>query len=701
MRLPKALNAFRGPVTRLKTDAHGSVRDARNWREQLAPTGLGFLLGISICAPFFRGGRLLLLDWVLGPRSAVFNPTYYGLHGGINGAFLFGILATSFGHVLGPSMTWLPVFLFFPFACYTMSQLVSGGMVAKLAAGIIFTMNPFVTDRIYAGQLSLIYGYALLPILFKWVSEWISGQKPRVARLALLLTLMVSIDVHFAWIDGAVLLAGSLTGIRRNEFRLSVLRLFFLLIPLNIYLAIPVLGHQLPVNAGDNGVLLRDFQTLSDPHLGLFVNVLGLYGFWRPMRESSKSLLIGWPFFLAAILMVSVYGIWQLSKRDRQFSIFIALLFPIAYFLALGAQGPTSTIFRLAYENVPGFSMMREPEKFSAITATIVALLFGEGVAKIAVAQTSKKAGLSIVSLGLLLGAAYNPVAYWGIHGQLQNSNIPSDWTAAANKVAGAQGKTLVLPWHQYLSFPFTNDRIIANPAKSFLPGDIISGDNIQMTNLYTAATSQRSAYLDWLLSHLQLIHNFGALISPLGVEYVVIYKTASTGDISWISHQRDLTMEYSSHDVEILKNNAFSGIAMPILGPQTSSFNQILQASQAGTAAGKIDARVRIIKETPTSLTFAASAAGWVRLSIPFEKGYVYNSLTPIEESYGTMALSVKKGVTTIKYSPWTLVFIGYATSALATLTLLLLTLSTYFTQPSLQQPKDDTAQTGAYRAS
>lgn len=664
----------------LDNEANSSTKSNRNRRETLPPLLLGLAIGTAVCGPFFRGGWLLLLDWGIGPHAPLFGPTFFGLHGGINGNS-FGMIVTALVHLLGSIMSWLPLFFFFPLACLSIARLVRGGLAANLSAGLFFSINPFVVDRIYAGQFAVIYAYLLLPILFKSVHTWINGEKPMASRVALLLTLMISIDINYAWIGGLVVATGAIAGFHRSKFRQSVLRLFLIMIPLNIYLVIPILGHKLAVNPSENSALLNAFRTTSDPHLGLFVNVLGLYGFWRHLHESSKSFMSGWPLLLLAILIICAYGTRQLWKRDRRLTLLIGVSFILAYFLALGTQGPTGSIFHWAYRSIPAFSMMREPEKFSAILATGISLLIGEGIGKLSSIQSSQKASISVFALGFLLGIAYNPIAFWGLHGQIQTSQIPSDWATVARITNKASGKTLLLPWHLYLSFPFTNKRIISNPGPSFLPGDIISGDNIEIANVYTTATSQRSAYIDWLVGHLQQTNNLGGMLAPLGVQYVVIFKTFSTGNITWISKQRDMKLIYQSKNIDVIKNEVFVGAVQKVTSPITTKFDHLLRENQASNSTTNSTSSSRnqgnksvVLRRSPTSITFRTQSKGWVNIATEYEPGWRLSNQKPVQSSFGTLQFYSNGNQETINYAPWNWILIGYSTSALCVLALVLL---------------------------
>lgn len=645
--------------------------------EQAAPVLLGFVIAILVCAPFFKGGWLLLLDWVIGPHSPILAPTFYGLSGGINADFLFGIVISTLVHIFGSVMTWLPIFFFFPLACFSISRVVRGNLVAQLAAGLFFSINPFVVDRIYAGQLGLLYGYLLLPVLFNAVAKWLNQEKPKIIPLALILTLMISIDVHYAWIGGLIIAVGVGIGIRKPALRKSVPRLILLLIPLNIYLVIPVLGHPLSVNPKDNGALLKAFQTIPDPHLGLYANVIGLYGFWRPIPESSKVLVSGWPFFLLGIFILAAYGLHTLWKKQKNLALLVGISFLVAYFLALGGQGPTGQVFQWAYQHLPGFSMMREPEKFSGILATSLSLLFGEGLAKLSTAQSSHKTALAIVSLGFLLVIGYNPVIFWGIHGQVETSQIPASWNTTARLTKGASGKTLVLPWHQYLSFPFTGKRIIANPGKAFFPGDVITGDNVEIANVYTTANSHRSKYLTWLASHGQETRRFGSLLAPLGVQYVVIYKTFVTGNTSWINHQKDLKVVYEGKSIEILKNLAFAGISQFVSGPpEGNTFQRLLTYSNTGarTHSEMHNAQDQHTKIGRTTISFQSPLSNWLHVALPYQPGWTYKSHEAIESSDGTMTFKINSRNGNITYQPWRFILIGYLLSLFTNITAMLI---------------------------
>ncbi len=93
------------------------------------------------------------------------------------------------------------------------------------------------------------------------------------------------------------------------------------------------------------------------------MNVAGLYGFFRPAPTEPKNLFSRWPAVLAALVLIVAVGyvavLCDAARRRDGLAMLAAGI--SGYFLALGNQCPTGGLFRLAYEHVPGFVIMREP----------------------------------------------------------------------------------------------------------------------------------------------------------------------------------------------------------------------------------------------------------------------------------------------------------------------------------------------------
>ena len=128
---------------------------------------LGLLIGIMVCLPLMGNGRLFLLDWISGPHNSSLQGSLMGLDGGLTTSSLLILAATALYSLFGSVISWLLLFLFFPLATFSIGKLVGGNHWARIAAGTLFVLNPFVFNRIYVGHIPLLLGYALLPLAIK------------------------------------------------------------------------------------------------------------------------------------------------------------------------------------------------------------------------------------------------------------------------------------------------------------------------------------------------------------------------------------------------------------------------------------------------------------------------------------------------------------------------------------------------------
>jgi hypothetical protein len=484
---------------------------------------LGLVLAVAVCLPLIGRGYVLALDWVLGPRGNL-PVAFRGF--GVPPGF-FDALQVGLAHLVGAApLSWLVIAACFPVAAIGIGRLVAGPALAQVAAALFYLVNPFVFERLGAGQIYLVVGYALLPWAVRSLLD-AEGRKG-VARLApgVWLAVLTGTSEHYAWIAGLVfvVVVAWRHRIRSLWWGLQVFAVFLVL---DIYLLAPTLGPSgqgVAVGSADLSV----YRTAGDPVWGLFVNVAGLYGFWRnQFVVLPKDHLSGWPVLLAALLLATGVGfvaLWRTGRHELAGVLIVSGV--LAYFLALGSQGPTGPVFIFAYDHLTLFRIMREPEKFSAVVALAYAIGFGFGVDALATRLDTKTAVRVAAAVLLALPLAYTPTIFGGLDGQLHATDYPASWAAANRLMGRGPGKILFLPWHEYLAFGFTHHQVIANPAGGYFSRTVIEGDNVEVGTLESDSTSTRSAYLQQLYAAGPSLHAFGHLVAQLGVRYVVLADT-------------------------------------------------------------------------------------------------------------------------------------------------------------------------------
>ena len=513
-----------------------------------APLLLGVVLAALVCYPFV-GSRLLLLDFVSGPHQALLPVEAFGLNGGLTGGVPLTIGFRLLDRLLGQVGSVVPAAIFFPLATTGAARLLRTAVLpARLGAGLFYAVNPFVFDRLYAGQLGVLLGYALLPFAVAALLD--AAQEPHhVGRAACWAGATVLMSEHFAWILVPVTAAIFLTRQHRVHalVRLSATALGAVAISAYLLVA-PVLVGTRPAGPLTQ---LTAYRTQADPRLGLLMNVAGLYGFFRPGPTEPKNLFSGWPAVLAALMLIVIVGYVAVLRHaaHRRDGLAILAAGIAGYFLALGDQGPTGGLFRIAYEHVPGFVMMRESDKFAVLVALAYAYGFGWGVVWLTTRSRQKVAQVAVAALAIVLPFAYTPNLLGGLGGQVKASEVPSSWSIASR--LARQDTVLFLPWQEYFPTPFTDQRMIANPAALYFSGTVLTSQN-PGPGYGFAAEDPEHVFLDKVLGPPVDLQRMRVALADLGVRFVALAKVADWRDFAQVGDVPGIRLVYSSPSLDL-----------------------------------------------------------------------------------------------------------------------------------------------------
>ncbi len=148
---------------------------------------LGLGLGLLALGSAISPGYVLSYDMVFVP-SPPFNTAMFGLAGTLPRDVPSDATIAILSRVLPADLVQKIVLLsIFALACSGAARLLANDHVAaRLIAGICYTWNPFVAERLILGQWALLLGYAGLP----WVVHALTGRtrsRWRYGRLAVAL----------------------------------------------------------------------------------------------------------------------------------------------------------------------------------------------------------------------------------------------------------------------------------------------------------------------------------------------------------------------------------------------------------------------------------------------------------------------------------------------------------------------------------
>jgi hypothetical protein len=612
---------------------------ARSALVALAPLLLGVVLAVVVCYPFV-GGRLLLLDFVSGPRQPLLPATAFGLDGGLTGGVPFAIGSDLLDRLLGQAGSVVPAAVFFPLATTGAARIVRTAVLpARLGAGLFYAVNPFVFDRLYAGQLGLLLGYALLPFAVTALLD-AAAEPHRMGRAACWTAAAVMMSEHFAWILVPVAAAIALTRPHRLRASLRLGGAALGAAAISSYLLVP----PLLLGAGPAGApaQLAAYRTQGDPRVGLFANVAGLYGFFRPGPVEPKNLLSGWPAVLAALLVVVAIG-YAAVLRDaahRRDGLAVLAAGIAGYFLALGSQGPTGSLFGFAYEHIPGFVIMREPDKFAVLVALAYAYGFGHGIAWLANWSRGKVAWAAPAALAVALPLAYTPNLLGGLGGQVTASQVPASWSVAS-RIAG-QNTVLFLPWLEYFQTPFTGHRVIANPAADYFDGTVITGQDPGSGYAFAAEDSEH-VFLDKLLGPPADPRRTSVALAGLGVRFIALAKVTGWREDAGVGLEPGIRLVYSSPSLDLYS-----------VRPTASEVRD--------------DHRVRSLG--PVGFRILPGRPGMVSLPVPYSRGWTLNGHPSTRLADGQTGVRVPAEGGIAHYDP----VAGVAASEIGSLVALLL---------------------------
>lgn len=658
-------------------------------RRHRGPFVLAVVMAVAVAAPLARKGWLLLLDWVPGPHLDVTRATH-GLTGSLPAGLPMSAAVAVTERYLGAAVGWLPVALALFLAVFGAARLVGGPPSRWVPASVLYGCNPLIYERLAVGHVHYLLAYALLPIAAKSAIDGV--RRGRVAAPALWLAAMIACTVHYAWIGGVLYTAIAVVafGHRGWQGLRWLVGVGATTALTSAYLWLPLLRGRQPflVTALD----LAAYRTQHDPVLGLYPNVAGLYGFWRVGEiRLPKQDVAGWPFFLLAILLVVLVGVRSAWKTPHAGYLVRSATFAgvAGFLLALGDQGPTGGLYRLAFDHVPAFSVMREPQKFIALVALAYAVGFGHGAERLVQAVSSARVGRLAVAGVAALPLLYSPTLAGGLAGRVAPAHYPPTWLEADRLMGAGEGRVLSLPWHQYLR-PTFSDRVIGNPAANVFRRDVIVPDNVELPRLRSSSTDPRSPYLEFLFSKGRELCAFGDLVAPLGVEFVALARAVDFAGYSWLSQQVDLEVVLDRPDIVVYRNLRYQGIGYRVdkktvvrdwgeviersrTGQVSASAIAVRSATPGAVAAGGCTppahgAEVARTRSRRSSVAYGVPPGPPVPLILaePYDSSWSLVGQSPRRLVGGAMGFEAPARGGVIRFEQWTLVRFGYVISGL-----------------------------------
>jgi hypothetical protein len=495
--------------------------------------------------PGLRRGFLLSYDMVFVPREP-FSAALPGLAPprAVPSDLVIATLSRALPADIAQKFVLLAIFVL---ACFGASALLGREpLLARLAAGVFYTWNPYVAERLIIGQWALLLGYAALPWVLRAVLAPDLDSRRGAARLAL--ALLPAVIGGFAALAITALVALPAALLTRRSRRLAVVLVALAAGSLPWF--IPSLLHPVYVDPAS----VAAFAARADTPFGSLGSLLMLGGNWNA-QTVPKAYGGPWSVLWLAVVIVALAGYVLIARREHRWP-GLGLAAVVGLMLAtLGVTAPGQDLLRSLIAAGPGFAILRDAQQFVAPLALAEAAGFGLAVAaalnpgplartasrhprpfgpvdlnpgRPARADTARAmygvprperpiradaatimlgvpgparparaaaAGIVLAVIALLAPVLLLPGLAWGAAGRLRPAWYPAAWLAAARTLdaSPAHGSVLLLPWATYRTPPWNHGEVVLDPWTRLLSRTLIWNDGTQVGDVTLAPDDPRA----------------------------------------------------------------------------------------------------------------------------------------------------------------------------------------------------------------
>ncbi len=352
------------------------------------------IFSIIICWQLLLPGYIITLDWVGGPSTHIDIENIDSILN-LPGNLILFILKTFLPNWFVQKIIFITIFfllLYLPLKFFPFKKNNN-----EYFASLLFTFNPFVYERILAGQWRVVLGYTFIFPLFYFLYKFQKTRKKQNLYFAFLIVFLIGwFSIHFfvinivlfiLWFICFLLFAqkdkNHIYTVFKNIFYST---LVFLLS--SSYWIFPFFFKKEVVTSKFDKLHLSAFGSCGTGNLDVMINILLLKGFWAECHKWSEQFkllsynnLLSFFVFLIIFLFI-IFGILKiLKKRDKKL-FFIFIWFSMALIFSSGINSYFSFINQVFFDNISIWNGFRDSQKWSGVLAFVYSMLgaIGAGV---------------------------------------------------------------------------------------------------------------------------------------------------------------------------------------------------------------------------------------------------------------------------------------------------------------------------------
>lgn len=469
--------------------------DARHARQRWSALAASLVAAVAVLGPVLGPGFVLLRDMVFVPRQPL-TGSLLGLSPETPRAVPSDAVVALLETVLPGQLVQKLVLLLVLVAAGTgTGLLVRLHPLGAVAAAVAAVWNPYVAERLAAGQWAVLVGYAAVPWVVRAAWRWgavaaaAGSGVARGARSMLAVAVVLgSLGGAPAWVLVALAaLGGYLAGAARRWVGTPLVALGALLALTALPWAVPALLHPGGVRPDAAGVV---FSPRPDTPLGVLGSLFTGGGVWNsdvvPAGRDSAVGALGALLVLAAAVAGLALAVRPLPPphrprppADTAGVALAVVLAGLAGLLLAVASLPVVLGDRLAASGAA--ALLRDGAR--QVGPWVVATSLGVGLLADRVAASTgslrRAGGAGLAVLVAILPVAVLPSLAWGLWGTLQAVPYPADYSSVASRVDGTAGAVVVLPFEAYRRFSWNGSRPSLDPLPRWLDTVVVASSDL------------------------------------------------------------------------------------------------------------------------------------------------------------------------------------------------------------------------------
>ncbi len=502
--------------------------------------GYSLALSVTVTAPLFAPGYLLLRDAVSTPRSYL-SDAALGLSEAAPRALPQDFaVALSSAVIDGGLVVKLLLAAGLWLAGWGAARLVSvvlpdAGVAGQCVAATLAIWNPYVAERLLQGHWSLLVGYGCLP----WVATAMLRLRTRPPDRTATAALVFWIALAGLTPTGLMMAATvALTcvfapGTGRPRWLCAAMTLATAVLAALPWLTAAAVAGSL---SSSQAAGVTAFAARAESGLATLGSLASLGGIWNSEAvPASRTTLFA---AIAAVVLLGIVAAGLPRAVRRPVAVPLLCLAAVAVVVpTLMATPPGLAAVEATIRALPGLGVLRDAQKWVGLAVP------GYAVAGAAAVVTLRRhlpaAATAFVCCAALIATL--PDLAWGVGGQVSAVQYPPGWAHAAAIINADPRPVAVLPVGSMRDFAWAGDAPVLDPLPRWVRADVLMTGDLTIGGHTVAGEGQRARAIETMLR--QGVDR--GRLANAGVGWVIVESggEATTLDLPVAYRDDDLTL--------------------------------------------------------------------------------------------------------------------------------------------------------------